>query len=143
VRVAIYHACRQLHQLQKLVEPGRLLSAAPTAQGCGQQNVASYVKVREKGNILYGVADPFAHRARICEVDRFAQRSDRAAVGAQQPDDQLHEGRFAAAALAEHGGGLPQRQGERDVVKRQNVTASKRNPAEFGSIGHTGGTHEL
>lgn len=79
----------------------------------------------KKSHLLNRVAGSFAKGPWIVVVDIIAKGLYCAGVGTEQADNQLHQCRLAAAALAENGCGLAELEIQRDIFEGEHIAAAQ------------------
>jgi hypothetical protein len=106
VRVAVGDLRRQLHLIEQLAKAGVTRARGQPDRRATQLDVLPIGEVGEQAGALHRVADTAAKPDQLACRNRLAEDTHLPRIGShQQRVDQLQQGRLAAAAGADHGGG--------------------------------------
>jgi len=109
--LAAHGGCRQETER---AEPDRLLPA--------EEEVGGDVALVSQGQVLIDGLDAGAPGiGRRVEAPGLAVDFEMAGVRAEDPAEDLHQGRLACSVIAHHGGHRTERELDRDVVERANA----------------------
>ena len=118
-------APRQLDQVQQLVDARSNVGLRPSQELGGDGNVLFNGHVRKKPDALEDVADAPAQRCDVSRAYQFAVDAHRAAIGFDQPVDELQSGRLAGAGCADQRNEEARLDLQRGVMDRERASTVK------------------
>src|SRR5262249_12396830 len=118
-------APRQLDEVQQLVDARGNLGMRPAQELGRDGDVFSDGHMREKPDALEDIADTSAQRCNVVRAHWFAFDADRAAIGLDQPIDELQSGRLAGAGCPNKSNENTKLNLQRDVMHCKCVSMVK------------------